>query len=134
MTLPERTRQALVQEWLDKANEDLAVADYLISSVRPYYGAVGFHAQQAAEKFIKAFLVDRQIEFPKTHDLEKLLDLVASLAEPLANSLRAVTVLTVYGVETRYPADLPDLALHEAQAAVALATMVRDAIRGAMNR
>jgi len=41
------------------------------------YENVGFHAQQAAEKFIKAFLVRHQIEFPKTHDIGLLRQLVA---------------------------------------------------------
>ena len=37
---------------------------------------VGFHCQQAAEKYIKAVLVCRKIEFRKTHDLEELLQLI----------------------------------------------------------
>ena len=84
MTPPDRTKQTMVRGWLEKADEDLAVAEYLISSDRPYFGAVGFHTQQAAEKYLKAFLVHHQIEFPKTHDLDKLLDLVAKVAEPMA--------------------------------------------------
>ncbi len=56
MTPAERTKQALVQGWLEKAEEDLAVAEYLVSSDRPYFGAVGFHAQQGAEKYFKALL------------------------------------------------------------------------------
>jgi HEPN domain-containing protein len=82
MTPPERTKQAMVQEWVEKAEEDLAVAEYLVSSDRPFFGAVGFHAQQAVEKCVKAFLVHHQVEFPKTHDLDKLFDLVAQVAEP----------------------------------------------------
>ena len=109
MTPTEKTKRAMVREWLEKADEDLAVAEYLVSSDRPYFGAAGFHAQQAAEKYLKAFLVCRQIEFPKTHDLDRLLDLAAMVNEPLAHLLRDIGVLTVYGVETRYPADLPDL-------------------------
>lgn len=134
MTLPEQTKQAMIREWLEKADEDLAVAEYLVSSDRPYFGAVGFHAQQAAEKYLKAFLVRHQIEFPKTHDLDKLLDLVAKAAEPLAHLLRDASMLSVYGVETRYPADLPDLTLSQAQTAVNLATKVRDAVCGTLNR
>ena len=134
MTPADKTRLALVQEWLRKADEDLGVAEYLISGMRPYYGAAGFHAQQASEKYLKAFLVDRQIEFPKTHDLDKLLDLLATAAAPLAESLRGVTVLSVYGVEVRYPADAPDLTLGQAEEAIQLATLVRDAVRRAIGR
>ena len=134
MTPFERIKQAMVQEWLKKADEDLAVAEYLVSSDRPYFGAVGFHAQQAAEKYLKAFLVCHQVEFPKTHDLDDLLDLAARSPEPLADSLREVGVLSVYGVETRYPTDLPDLTLPQAKTALDLATRARDAVRRAISR
>jgi HEPN domain-containing protein len=133
MTPIEGTKRALIRGWLTKADEDLAVAEYLVSSDRPYFGAVGFHAQQAAEKYLKAFLVYHQVEFPKTHDLDKLLDLAAKVAEPLANALREATMLSVYGVETRYPADLPDLTLLQAQEALDLAAKVRNAVRNAIN-
>ena len=132
MMPPEEARASIVQGWLLKANEDFAVAEYLISSKRPYYGAVGFHAQQAVEKYLKALLACRQIEFPKTHDLDKLLDILACVDETLAESLRDITVLSVYGVETRYPADLPDLTLSEATEAVRLATNVKDVIERAV--
>ncbi len=134
MTPPEQIKHALVQDWLHKAAEDLAVAEYLIASERPYFGAVGFHAQQAAEKHLKAFLVFHQIEFPKTHDLDSLLDLAAKVDAPMAGSLRRASVLSVYGVETRYPADLPDLTLREAQEAVNLAVEVRSAVLDLIRR
>jgi HEPN domain-containing protein len=134
MTPPEQVKKALVGEWLQKADADLSVAEYLVSSDRPFYGAVGFHAQQAAEKYLKALLVRYQIEFPKTHDLDRLLDLVATTSEPLACSLREIGALTMYGVETRYPADLPDLTLAEAQAAVRLAIKARDAVFSTIHR
>ena len=51
------------------------------------YENVGFHAQQSAEKFIKAFLVSRQTEFPKTHDIALLRQLVARVDPDLAEKL-----------------------------------------------
>jgi HEPN domain-containing protein len=62
-----------VQQWLDKARQDLEGARILLQSNIKNYESVGFHAQQAVEKLIKAFLVRHQIEFPKNgkawHDL-----------------------------------------------------------------
>ena len=55
MKPPDEVRQDLVQRWLKKAEEDLAVANLLLADDAPYYAAIGFHAQQAAEKFIEAF-------------------------------------------------------------------------------
>ena len=60
----------------DRANEDLSLARHLLSE-GIYLRAVGFHAQQAAEKYLKAFLILRQVDFPKTHAMGKLLDYIA---------------------------------------------------------
>jgi HEPN domain-containing protein len=127
MKRPEETRRTLVQEWLDKSREDLGVADYLLRNRSPYLNAIGFHAQQGAEKALKALLVRHQVEFPKTHNLGELLDLVARVAPVLAGTLRAATGLNPYGVDARYPGDLPHPTGEDAAQAVRLASQVRDA-------
>ena len=128
MKSPEEVRRELYEKWIRRADEDLAVADQLLLDGVPYFGSIGFHAQQAAEKFLKAFLVWHQIEFPKTHDLSKLLELIAQCDKPLSESLQGILVLTVYGVDTRYPDDLPDLTKNEATQAVELAREVKDVL------
>lgn len=100
MKSPEEVRRELYQKWIRRADEDLAVAEQLLSDSVPYFGSIGFHAQQAAEKFLKAFLTWHQVEFPKTHDLSKLLQLVALREKSLSESLQGILVLTVYGVHT----------------------------------
>ena len=80
MKRPEETRRELVREWLEKSQNDLGLAEYLIRERSPYLNAIGFNAQQAAEKILKAFLVRHQVEFPKTHNIGELLDLVAHVA------------------------------------------------------
>ncbi len=74
MRAPEQVRWDFVQQWLDKAHKDLRVAGVLLRGELDDYESVGFHAQQAAEKYIKALLVRHQIEFPKTLDDLKLPD------------------------------------------------------------
>ncbi len=105
-----------------------------ISSVKvlPYLNAIGFHAQQAAEKVLKAFLVRHQLEFPKTHNIGELLDLVGKVAPALATTLRSATALNPYGVEVRYPADLPAMTQEDAAQAVQLASQVREAVLAVM--
>lgn len=132
MKPPDEVRRELVQEWLHKAEEDFSVADYLVSGKTPFLTAVGFHTQQAIEKFLKAFLVHHQVEFTKTHNLNKILDLVATIDVPLAESLRDVAVLTPYGVDVRYPGDVPEMTPEGAKKAVELASKTRDAIRHAL--
>jgi HEPN domain-containing protein len=129
MRPPEDATQDLLRQWLTKAEEDFAVAEHLLSENTPYLGTVGFHAQQASEKFLKAVLVHYQVEFPKTHDLGRLLDLVATANAPLAASLRGATALNPLGATMRYPSDLPELTAEDARTAVGLAASVREAVR-----
>jgi len=123
----------LLSQWLDKAARDLKLTRHLVSAGE-YNEAVCFHAQQAAEKYIKAFLVHHQVEFPKTHDIEELLDLVETRDQNLAQSLRHTAVLSAYGVEIRYPGDLPEITDAEAEKAVALAGRVGDSILEALKK
>ena len=64
-----------------------------------------FHAQQAAEKFLKAFLVRHQIPFPKTHDIGFLLELAARADPSLQEELASAAMLTPFGVAFRYPGE-----------------------------
>ena len=92
MKSPEEAKRDLYEKWIRRANEDLAVAEQLLYDGVPYFGSIGFHAQQAAEKFLKACLVWHQIEFPKTHDLEELLRLVSNRPRTRVDVARNVAV------------------------------------------
>lgn len=126
----EEVKQELIRQWLKKAGEDLNAARVLLSHEAPFLFAVGFHSQQAAEKYIKAILTLHQIEFPKTHDLDELLDLIEPIDRNLANSLRDIIVLTKYGADIRYPGDIPDMTTEDAHEAIDLAYKVEKAILG----
>ena len=108
----------IVGEWLRKAQQDIAAAESLLSQKPPLLYPSCFHSQQAAEKYMKAYLTRRQKEFPKTH----------SIREELAAELLPATVLTPYGVEVRYPGDIPEPSQRETEDAVSLAKKVRDAV------
>jgi HEPN domain-containing protein len=131
MKRPDEVKRELVTQWLARAQQDLGVAEHLLSQ-RSFLCAVGFHAQQAAEKYLKAFLVKHQIEFPKTHNIGLLLDLVTTVSADLSRSLQDIAVLSDYGVDVRYPGDLPDPTLEEAGDAVKLASKARDRILRAL--
>jgi HEPN domain-containing protein len=93
----------LTQEWVEKAEGDYRVASAQWQSEDPVWDAVCFHAEQCAEKYLKAWLAEHEIEFPKTHDLEVLAKLcMPSLGgvERLTDGLR---FLTSHAVEIRYP-------------------------------
>lgn len=130
MNPPEEVRTELLQQWLSLAAKDFEVANHLLTESPRYYEILAFHAQQAAEKYLKAFLVHNQIAFRKNHDLEELLNLIAAKDHELAEFLRDVIVLSDYAVGIRYPSDFHGLTLEEVQHALALARKVREAILG----
>ncbi len=128
MRPPEEVKRILVAQWIAKATQDLTAATTLLGAEPPLFYPACFHAQQAAEKFLKAFLTFHQIEFPKTHSIGDLLDLSRRTAPDLADKLRDTVALTPFGVELRYPGDAPEPDLTEAQQAIAMAERVRNAI------
>lgn len=86
---------------------------------------VCFHAQQAAEKHIKAYLLAREIDFPFVHDLERLLDLCIQCDPSFSELLGLALQLTPYAVGTRYePTFWPDEAT--AREAVEDALAIKD--------
>ena len=95
----------------------------------PIRESIAFHCQQTAEKYLKAFLVWRHMEFPKTHSIGRLLDLASAVAPELAASLADAVSLTPFGVEIRYPGDLPELLPGEERTAFHLAKRSREAVR-----
>jgi len=125
MKQPDKIRDEFVRQWLLKAEEDFNAAKSLITYGASFLSTVCFHSQQAAEKYLKAFLTYHQVEFPKTHDIDELLDLIAPTDSKLSESLRDVIVLTNYGVDVRYPGDFPNVTSRDAQQAIQMAEKVR---------
>ena len=87
---------------LEKAAEDLYVLDRLIDDTGAADAVVGFHAQQAVEKWLKAVLTDRAVIFSWTHDLAALLDLAQDSGIPLPPGAGRLPQLTPYAVGFRY--------------------------------
>jgi len=88
-------------EWVEKAEGDWNAAQQL-NRVRkdPSYDAVCFHCQQSVEKYLKARLEEAGVNFPKTHDLIKLLGLASSLSgSPCIHTLLC-SILTPSGIAT----------------------------------
>ena len=130
--IEEQARRRLLEQWLRKAETDLQAAQALLSHAPPLLYPSCFHAQQAAEKYLKAFLTWHQVEFPKTHAIGELLDLVAAVDAALADGLAVATALSPYGVVVRYPGDQPEPDSAEAAEALSLAWRVRDAVLAAL--
>lgn len=119
----------LVREWIQKAEGDYATAgrEFVVTE-NPNYDAVCFHAQQCAEKYIKAALVSTGLEVLKTHDLGALLNRLVPAAPEIGTLRGHANVLVTQAVEVRYPGVSADR--QDAEEALDATTAIRKAIRG----
>lgn len=94
--------------WVAKAEEDFDTARYALRRKKLSAYVICFHAQQCAEKYLKAMLVERQHDFPKTHDLRRLYELCNSAGVFVATDVESLDRLSSYSVRVRYPGDDPN--------------------------
>lgn len=106
--MPSPESLELAQRLFRKGREDHEAFEILIASERAADAVVGFHAQQAVEKFTKAALVASDIDVPLTHDLRFLLDLATSRGLAVPDTVRASRWLTPWSVDFRYGDDVND--------------------------
>lgn len=119
---------ALAVEWLEKAEGDYATAGReLRARRRPNYDAACFHAQQTAEKYLKAFLQEHRVAFPKTHSLIELLELCLPLDASFELQRDLLVRLDRYAVRYRYPGESADK--DEARQAFRAVKVVRTFVR-----
>lgn len=95
-----KTNDDVVRGWVAKARSDLRAMKSTLRAGVPE--AAGFHAQQAAEKMIKAYMVFRDRDFPFTHDIEKLLEVAADIEPKFRRFRPSAKILTPYAVDARY--------------------------------
>ena len=92
-----------VREWTVKADNDLASATFLLDMRPVPMEIVGFHCQQAVEKYLKAYLVLNGVEPEKTHDLGLLLKRCEAFGTDFSQLSEACALLTDFSVKERYP-------------------------------
>ena len=125
------TNSEYLLEWVRKAEEDYEAALALLrQQERPLPSAACFHCQQCAEKYLKAFLVQRNVPFPRTHDLRELRRLAVDIEPAFDLITEWLLLLNPYAVEFRYPGEEANVEeAHEAVAAMgAVRRFVRDRI------
>jgi HEPN domain-containing protein len=94
----------LTAEWIAKAEGDLATAGReLRARTAPNYDAACFHAQQAAEKYLKAVLQEHGSIVPRTHILIALLELVRLIDSTFLTQRPHLILLDRFAVQYRYP-------------------------------
>ena len=121
---------SIVQEWIEKADEDFEFALVNLQEGKPFIAQVCFHFQQAAEKYLKGYIVAKDLEFRKTHDLPMLLGICISQNSTFEALSEECEYLNTFYVESRYPVHWPtDFSRPEAQKSYQAAEKIRSFVK-----
>jgi len=123
---------AIARQWVAKAANDLLNADNNLKSEIIPFDTVCFHCQQAAEKFLKAFLVGKGQLYPITHDLLLILEKILPLNGDAENLRDTLAILMPYAVEIRYPDDWYMPSEEDAREAMDAVNKVRQWLQSAL--
>jgi HEPN domain-containing protein len=124
--------ESLLREWIEKAEADLEAAERLASDVASsarLREVVGFHCQQTVEKYLKVLLTFYQVEFPKTHEIKRLLALVSRANSEAADALSGAKWLGPFGVDVRYPGDAAEMLPGDEVRAIEIARLAKAVVR-----
>ena len=112
------------QTWLSYAKSNLLLAEKggKVKGVR--LEDLCFNAQQAAEKALKAVCLANDLEFPKTHSLVRLMDIIESAGISIPANVKEADTLTQFAVETRYPSLSEEITKQEYKEAILVASRV----------
>lgn len=125
---PDPARAAETREWLVRAARDLAAGAHGMRANPPFGEDAAFHAQQTAEKSLKALLTWHDVPFRKTHNLEEIGEQCLALDETLRPLIDQAVPLTAYAWKFRYPGEANAPSREEAEEALSTAQAVYDAI------
>lgn len=96
--------QKETQNWISKANKDLVTAGFALQSVDgPLPVTTALHCQQAAEKYLKAFLQEHGIAFTRQRNLTPLLESCISVDNSFEDLRSDINRLEGYSIASRYP-------------------------------
>jgi HEPN domain-containing protein len=96
----------IAKEWIEKAEEDYGFACASLDGT-DYFAQVCFHFQQAAEKYLKAFIVANELSFRTVHNLLELFEICKQYDPDIKETESACRYLNPFYIDTRYPVNWP---------------------------
>lgn len=119
MSSPEHDRAEASRVLAHKAAEDAVAVREFSANSEIADSIIGFHAQQAVEKWLKAVMANRGLKRSRTHDIERLLEVLEKDDSELPPARDSLDELTQYAVPLRYD-QLLDVEQLDREATVAL--------------
>lgn len=122
--------QSIVKEWISKGEEDYSFARANLEEGKNFFAQICFHFQQAAEKYLKAFIIASDLEFRRVHDLGLLLKVCSTKDASFEDLRETCEFLSAFYIEARYPVHWPtNFSSQEAQKALQAAERIRAFIK-----
>jgi HEPN domain-containing protein len=121
-----KQKSELIKDWIQKAEHDLGMAALALENKPEYTDSICFHCQQAAEKYLKAYLVFLDVEFEKKHNLGYLLDLINEKEHVSTEMYDMLEKLDDYAVEIRYPEGSLEPTIEEAKESFEIAKQAKE--------
>ena len=122
----------LVAEWVQKAEGDFQAATRMMRWRKsPQPDSVCYHCQQCAEKYVKAFLTQHDVDFPWIHNLPKLNELCFPIDGSFLQIHGSLEELNPFEAETRYPGHFAQG--DDARKAIAAMRKVRKFVRSKLD-
>jgi len=122
-------KREVILRWLIKGESDLKSAKILLDAADVLTDIVCFHSQQAVEKYLKAFLTDKDVRFEKIHDLRTLLELCIREDRDFEKlDKERISKLSFYAVDLRYPDEFYIPSIEEARNALNIAAELKEFI------
>lgn len=119
-----------IHSWLERARSDINLGRTPLRAKGVLPEDACYHAQQCVEKALKGLLTYLEIEYPRTHVIETLLDLLRVNQTDIPVNVDKAYELTQYAVQTRYPGDWEPVSKKEARRALDLASLVLAWVEG----
>lgn len=115
-----------VKNWFKRADEDLALINVMSREGSVFPNSVCFHAQQAAEKYLKGFLAHHALHVRKVHDLEVLVEDCKKIDLSFKTMQDNARFLNQFYIESRYPDDYTEFSEKDAEDAYSAAKNIKE--------
>ena len=117
--------EILAGEWFSKAQDDELSAKDILNDKEGAPSTVCFLGQQMAEKLLKGYLVYKEKELFKIHDLDKLVKLCEEIDNSFDDIKEQAKSLSDFYISTRYPGDYPEFTWTQAEKAFVSADKIK---------
>jgi HEPN domain-containing protein len=114
-----------VKNWIKRADEDLGLIEIMLNEKSFFPNPMCFHAQQAAEKYLKGFLAYHDLHTRKIHDLEVLIEDCEKIDKSFKRLNNDARFLNQFYVESRYPDDYVQFSQNDAKKAYEAAVRIK---------